>query len=97
MTGVVTAQLFRLQRSENPDPDFGFYVIGTPLSIMFIGMAIVVLLIGASRFWRLQNALVRGKARTGGWEVLLVMGLSALVSDCIEKSCLIVASGLIIV
>jgi uncharacterized membrane protein YidH (DUF202 family) len=96
MTGVVTAQLFRLQRSENPDPDFGFYVIGTPLSVMFIGMAIVVLLVGAFRFWRLQNALVRGKARTGGWEVLLIMGLSLLVSDSIEGLSFIVDSGLII-
>lgn len=38
-------------------------------------MAIVVLLVGAIRFWRLQRALVRGKAMAGGWEVSLVMGL----------------------
>lgn len=80
MTGVLIAQLFRLQRTANPNPTLGFYVIGLPLSMTFIGMAILVLLVGAFRFWKLQNGLVRGKAYTGGWEVLLVMGLSALVS-----------------
>lgn len=38
-------------------------------------MAIVVVLVGAIRFWRLQQALVRGKAMAGGWEVRLVMVL----------------------
>jgi len=78
MTGVLIAQLFRLQRSAHPDPTFGFYVIGKPLSVMFIGMAIVVVLVGAVRFWRLQRGLLRGKALVGGgWEVLLVMGSCA--------------------
>jgi hypothetical protein len=80
MTGVLTAQIFRLQRVANPDPHFGFYVIGRPLSILFMSMGIVVVLVGALRCWKLQNALVRGKAQAGGWEVLLVMGLSILVS-----------------
>ncbi|KAF2026525.1 hypothetical protein EK21DRAFT_26013, partial [Setomelanomma holmii] len=79
MTGVSISQLFRLQRTSHPDPHFGFYVIGLPLSVTFIGMAILVLLVGAFRFWKLQNALVRGKACAGGWEVLVVMGLSALL------------------
>ncbi|KAH7069292.1 hypothetical protein FB567DRAFT_565037 [Paraphoma chrysanthemicola] len=79
MTGVLIAQLFRLQHTSNPDPKLGFYVIGLPLCLTFIGMAIVVLLVGAYRFWKLQNGLVRGKAHTGGWEVLLVMGLSTLL------------------
>ncbi|KAH7408339.1 hypothetical protein DE146DRAFT_371341 [Phaeosphaeria sp. MPI-PUGE-AT-0046c] len=79
MTGVLTAQLFRLQHVANPNAHFGFYVVGRPLSIMFIGMAIVVVLVGAYRFWKLQNALNRGKAHTGGWEVLLIMILSMLL------------------
>lgn len=80
MTGVTIAQLFRLQHTSNPNSKFGFYVIGRPLSITFIGMAVLVVLIGAFRFWKLQGGLVRGKAYTGGWEVLLIMGLSGLVS-----------------
>jgi uncharacterized membrane protein YidH (DUF202 family) len=75
MTGIIVAQLFYLQHSPKPHPDFGFYKIGKPLSATFISMGIAVLLIGAIRFWRLQSALVRGKAMAGGWEVSLIMGL----------------------
>lgn len=81
MTGVLTAQLYRLQHSAHPNPDLGFYVIGRPLSIMFIGMAILVMLIGAYRFWKLQNGLTCGKAYSGGWEILTIMIMSALVSS----------------
>lgn len=79
MTGVVISQLFRIQRASNPNPQIGFYVVGEPLSVAFIGMAIFVLLVGAIRFCRLQNALVRGKALAGGWEIFTIMGMSALV------------------
>lgn len=72
---MVIAQLFLLQHSPHPQPQFGFYKIGKPLSATFICMGIVVVLVGAIRVWRLQNALVRGKAIAGGWEVNLVMGL----------------------
>lgn len=80
MTGITIAQLFRLQRSPNPDPVFGFYVVGLPLSITFISMAVLVLLLGAIRFWRLQRGLLAGKAHAGGWELILIMGLISLVS-----------------
>lgn len=80
MTGVIIAQLFRIQRALNPNPQIGFYVVGEPLSVAFIGMAIFVVLVGAIRFWRLQSALVRGKALAGGWEILIIMVMSALVS-----------------
>ncbi|KAF3046501.1 hypothetical protein E8E12_010323 [Didymella heteroderae] len=79
MTGVIIAQLFRIQRALHPNPTIGFYVIGKPLSVTFIGMAIFVLLVGAIRFWRLQDALVRGKALAGGWEVFVIMALSAIL------------------
>ncbi|KAF1832367.1 hypothetical protein BDW02DRAFT_571103 [Decorospora gaudefroyi] len=77
MTGIIIAQLFYINHSVEPDPEFGFYKIGRPLSATFIAMAIVVLVVGALRFWRLQHGLVRGKGHAGGWEVVLVMGLSA--------------------
>jgi uncharacterized membrane protein YidH (DUF202 family) len=79
MTGILTAQLFHLQHSSTPNPHFGFYKVGKPLAATFICMAIVVVLIGAIRFWRLQRALVRGKAMAGGWEVGLVMVLMGLL------------------
>lgn len=80
MTGVITAQLFRLQHALNPDPDIGYFVFGVPLAASFIGSGMVVLLIGAFRFWRQQNAMVRGKVHAGGWEVTGIMVLVIAVS-----------------
>ncbi|KAF2132511.1 hypothetical protein P153DRAFT_393489 [Dothidotthia symphoricarpi CBS 119687] len=79
MTGVTTTQLYRLQHTANTDSDIGFYVIGLPLNMVFIGMAIVVILIGAFRFWKLQLAMSRGKTYSGGWEVMTIMGLIMLI------------------
>jgi uncharacterized membrane protein YidH (DUF202 family) len=80
MMGVITAQLFRLQHSVNPNPSLGFFVLGIPLAVIFIGTAIVVLLLGAFRFWKQQNALARGKIHVGGWEINTIMGLTIVVS-----------------
>jgi hypothetical protein len=80
MTGILTAQLFRLQHSANPNKDLGFYVIGRPLSIMFIGMGMLVVMVGAARFWKIQRGLVRGIAFAGGGEMMMVGGGSLLVS-----------------
>lgn len=67
--GVFIAQLFRLQHSQNPDPVFGFFVLGIPLSCTCTVAAIVVNLLGTYRFWRQQNAMLRGKILGGGWEL----------------------------
>ena len=80
MTGVITAQLFRLQHSINPNPEIGFYLIGVPLAAAFIVIGMVVLLVGAWRCWRQQNALIRGKVHAGGWELTVIMLLCILVS-----------------
>lgn len=80
MAGVLTAQLFHLQRSVNPNMTMGFFVLGIPLSATFIGFGIVVLLVGAYRFWLQQNAMVRGKIYAGGWDINCIMILSILVS-----------------
>ncbi|KAH7399619.1 hypothetical protein BKA66DRAFT_508491 [Pyrenochaeta sp. MPI-SDFR-AT-0127] len=82
MTGVTIAQLFRLQRSANPDPEFGFYVVGLPLSTTFISMAILVMLIGSIRFWRLQRGLLAGKAHAG----LLLATFALVLGVEIDKS-----------
>lgn len=79
--GVAVAQLFRLQHSPTPNLVFGFFVLGKPLACLCQGAAMVTLSIGAYRSWRLQNAIVRNKAVSGGFEILLI-GLGALmVSD----------------
>jgi len=68
------AQLFRLQHSPTPNAIFGFYVLGKPLSCICQGTAIYVLLIGAFRTWRTQNAIIRGKAISGGFEIVMLAG-----------------------
>ncbi|KAH8725304.1 hypothetical protein GQ44DRAFT_226866 [Phaeosphaeriaceae sp. PMI808] len=87
-TGILIAQLFRLQHSAHPNPYFGFHAVGRPLSVAFICAAIVVLVLGAGRFWKGQGALMRGVVCARGWEVWVVMGLSVLVSD-IELNCIV--------
>ncbi|KAL8681643.1 MAG: hypothetical protein Q9186_002240 [Xanthomendoza sp. 1 TL-2023] len=77
--GVFIAQLFRLQHTENPNPVFGFFVLGIPLSCICTGAAILINLLGAYRFWRQQNAMLRGKIQCGGWEVYATLGTVLVV------------------
>lgn len=81
MTGVIIAQLFRLQHAVNPNLNLGFFVLGIPLAATFIGFGAVVLLVGAFRFWRQQNAMMHGKVYAGGWEISVVMVVSIAVSS----------------
>ena len=69
MVAVLIAQLFRLQHTENPNKTLGYFVIGVPLACVFIVAALIVLLLGTYRFWRQQNAILRGKVHAGGWEI----------------------------
>ncbi|CAG8958404.1 hypothetical protein HYFRA_00011081 [Hymenoscyphus fraxineus] len=76
MMGVLVAQLFRLEHIPEPTNHFGFYVLGKPLACICQGAAIYSLSIGCFRTWRSQNAIVRGKAISGGFEiVLLALGI----------------------
>ncbi|KAF2200193.1 hypothetical protein GQ43DRAFT_374412 [Delitschia confertaspora ATCC 74209] len=79
MTGVVVAQLFRLQHALTPNLKFGYFILGIPLSASFICAAILVLLLGAYRFWRQQSALVRGRCYAGGWEIVVILGISLVL------------------
>ncbi|CAD6442096.1 0a81d20a-5499-448b-8c81-aad09bc4273b [Sclerotinia trifoliorum] len=72
MLGVSVAQLFRLQHSHTPNPLIGFFVLGKPLACICQVAAITTLLIGIFRSWRHQNAIVRGKALSGGFEVIII-------------------------
>lgn len=69
MISVIIAQLYRLEHAQNPNKVFGYYAMSIPLACICIGAAIVVLLLGAYRFWRQQNAILRGKVHAGGWEM----------------------------
>ncbi|KAF2442177.1 hypothetical protein P171DRAFT_523047 [Karstenula rhodostoma CBS 690.94] len=80
ITGVITAQLFRLQHTATPNPRIGFFVLGVPLAAAFIALGMLVLVVGAVRFWRQQRALVRGRVWAGGWEIVGVMGVSLAIT-----------------
>jgi hypothetical protein len=82
MLGIVTAQLFSLQRSVDPahDPIFGYRTLGKPLAGLFQSAAIVVILVGGHRFWRQQMNMARGRVWAGGWEIWTIMGFMLLVS-----------------
>ena len=79
MMGVFIAQFFRMQHSAAPNPVLGFYVIGIPLSAILQLFAILVLLIGSLRFFKLQKTMALGRIISGGWEVLVVGGSSIVV------------------
>ncbi|KAH7319255.1 hypothetical protein BKA65DRAFT_409666, partial [Rhexocercosporidium sp. MPI-PUGE-AT-0058] len=88
MLGIVVAQLLqahshincRLQHSPTPNPHFGFFILGKPLAIICQGAAIYTMLIGVFRTWRSQNAIVRGKAISGGYEIVALAGGIFVVS-----------------
>ena len=82
MTGVMIAQLYRLQHRENPSPVFGYFVLSTPLSMIFQSAALIMILLGCIRFWRQQSAMAVGKMHAGGWELIVIAIGSFLVSIC---------------
>ncbi|KAJ5385817.1 hypothetical protein N7509_008358 [Penicillium cosmopolitanum] len=97
MQGVLIAQLFRLQRSNQDQDRLRFYQVGIPLSVTCHCVAVVVALIGAYRFWRQQSAIARGKVHAGGWElnsvgillfliILVTLVISVVIIVEIEKS-----------
>lgn len=48
---------------------------------MCTGAAILVNALGAYRFWRQQNAMLRGKVLCGGWELQVTLAVVFLVCD----------------
>lgn len=85
MMGVITAQLFNLQRSSTTTitttthSPFGYFYLGKPLAALFQIVAMMVTVIGAHRFWRQQMNMARGKIWAGGWELYAIMGTMILV------------------
>ncbi|KAB8621909.1 hypothetical protein FH972_026018 [Carpinus fangiana] len=66
---VLVAQLLRLQQPLNTEIGrMTFLQLSLPLAILFQCAAIAVILAGAWRYWRLQNAIIRGKVITASIE-----------------------------
>lgn len=86
MQGVLIAQLFRLQRPTTPQNRLRFHEVGIPLAVACHGVAVIVALIGAYRFWRQQSAISRGKVHAGGWELNGVGIFIGLVSVTAKAS-----------
>ena len=85
VVSVIIAQLFRLQHTERPNKQIGYFVLGIPLACIFIGAAMVVQLMGTYRFWRQQNAMLRGKVHAGGWEINVIAVVYLVVFDPTES------------
>ncbi|EEY17725.1 conserved hypothetical protein [Verticillium alfalfae VaMs.102] len=73
MTGTLVAQLFVL---EDQDSGFGYTNVGRPLATFCYAFAMCTVIMGTSRAWRLQHAMIRGKALTGGFEIIVLAGVS---------------------
>lgn len=57
-------------------------------SVCVLG-AMLILLVGAYRFWRQQNAMLRGKVYAGGWEVMVIgfIMLIVCIAICRTEMC----------
>ena len=75
--GAVIAQLFTL---EEKDAGFGYSLVGKPLAILCYFISMATVLIGAFRTWRYQQAMVHGKALSGGIEISAIAFLFLAVS-----------------
>ncbi len=87
MLGVIIAQVMRLQHTLNPNPVLGFFVVSVPLSCVCQGSAIAISALGAIRFIRYQKEMARRYAVSGGWEIMSVGTLGALVSPSVVMKC----------
>lgn len=81
----------RLQKQHSPDQKFGYYQLSVPLAASGLITSIIIALCGASRFFRQQNAISRGKAYAGGWELMTVGMSVGLVSEDRDWQSVVVA------
>lgn len=77
MLGTLVAQLFTIDRQNN---GFGHILLGKPLAVVCFALAVMTILLGAIRAFRLQMYLVRGKALAGGFETYTIGLVILLVS-----------------
>ena len=52
--------------------------LAKPISTLLMGLAMVIVFCGNMRFWRQQDAIIRGKIFTASWEPIVV-GIIMLV------------------
>ncbi|KAL8728113.1 MAG: hypothetical protein Q9181_005464 [Wetmoreana brouardii] len=83
--GVAITQLFRLNttlerregRTEKPDSTYHLRQLGKPLGATFLGISIVVLLVGGRRYFESQHWIIRGKFPASRGSIMLVTFIAA--------------------
>lgn len=83
--GIAITQLFRLNTTISPQPDstvtpsssaIHFRSLGKPLGAAFLGISIVVLLIGFHRYFEAQHWVTRGKFPASRGSIALVAAVA---------------------
>ncbi|EOA90409.1 uncharacterized protein SETTUDRAFT_167276 [Exserohilum turcica Et28A] len=82
--GIAITQLFRLNTSLSNAPDFQspaspqakLRQLGKPLGATFIGISILMLLIGFHRYFEAQHYVIRGKFPASRGSIILVSGIA---------------------
>jgi len=86
--GIAVTQLFRLNSTisgSNPSSDDGATTLrhlGKPLGATFLGIAILVLLIGLNRYYESQNCLLQGKFPASRGSVFFLAVAAAALIIC---------------
>lgn len=80
MSSAMLSQLYLFSTpSIDPHP-LDFRDVGKPLACSCLGAAIIINVIGAARFHRAQEAILRGKVIIGGADLMIVGALIGAVS-----------------
>ena len=80
VTGVLFAQLDRLQHAPDPSNVFGYFLLGKSIPAVFQSAALCTIMLGCIRFYRQQSAMALGMVHAGGWEINTIIVGSFLVS-----------------
>lgn len=75
--GLLIAQMSRIQHAVHPERehDFKYNVLGIPQAALCQVMAVIIVCVGAYRFFKQEQVMLDGGARIKGWDLYAVIGL----------------------
>ena len=79
MLGVLVAQTMRLRQVQPLGVGLDYYDIAIPLACTCYGVSMMVIAIGLLRFLKLQKSIALGTTESGGWEIITMGTIGALV------------------
>lgn len=99
--GIAITQLFRLNTSLADSPDHSspsshqikLRQLGKPLGATFIGISIVMLLVGFHRYFEAQHYVIRGKFPASRGSIILVSAISGALIGSSLVVILVTAPG----